>query len=231
MSKLIQQAWFTDTAPGAGSIAIATPSAPPIVDAWSTTYGSPSYYTLSNSNLTIKVAAGGANLIVTNIGSVRRLSGRWYFELSFANSGQSMAYGLATAAFSATKAPGGDSPGPNQSVGWGNAFGYFSYNNVGTLSGLVGVSGHTYGFAWDLDLGNGYIRDTLTPTTWYGGDDAGNADPELQLNPYTFTPIVSPVFICYSSIDNGSGNNTLATMNSAGPFAYPAPAGYTAWQG
>ena len=141
-------------------------------------------------------------------GTVGLASGKWYYEVTYATSGNYGLVGVASAAVSLADRIG------VSATGWGNQSNGFFMNNNATKTGVTHASTNVVMVAVDLD--NGKIWWGLNGT-WYGsGDPATGANPHYD----NLSGTVYPAVNCY-----GSGTSYLANFG-ASAFTYSVPSGF-----
>lgn len=170
--------------------------------------------TLTNDDRTMSMPGSttGGVRSVTSAGAVKL-----YWELIMNNGGSASRYGIATASYTVTGAPGHDA---NSWAVNGDAQ---IYNGSGTAIRDLGTnpaqSGGSWMFAYDGVAGSLWIGDADAGTWYESGDPAAGTGAQ-------FTGITGPVFIVAGRSSGGSTRG--ATLPLLASYLRSPPTGFTA---
>lgn len=225
-------AWQIQSAPAVGGCASATEQWNPTYFTGAGTGGA--YAVITNGGLTIQSTAAGQNQVITAIGSRCHTTGKYYYEFNPVKRavGSGEMWGLAALTHLNTTLLGEAIPAID-SIGYNDFSAQKDWRYAGadgTLVGMVVADTNVLGIAVDLTTGRIWIRNvTTSASTWFGAD-ASAADPATNTNGSPFTPFGIPMYIAWSSAQNGSTNEGATLCVSTGCFGAAAPSGFSAWQ-
>lgn len=218
--------WSDTTRPARLVIQVIGPD--PAGDLWNARFN-PEFY-VTNGGLT--ATTNVINTITTAIGSTGQDGARFYFEITNDQVGAAdFLWGVALPSIGRNAAVGDSVSGSPNGVGMRQYGGCkWRYNGTETANGMAEPSpGDVIGLAFDLDLGRAWVRNvTVAPTVWYGDGITTTPNPATGTGGFLFTPFDAPVYIAFTSNDNGTLQG--ATMNAgATPFEATMPATFLAF--
>lgn len=168
--------------------------------------------TLSDGDRTYSMAASttGGVRSKTSVGAVKV-----YWEVILNNAGSANRYGIATAAFTITGAPGHDAN--SWSVDGDGNVRYNSATALRDLGSNPNLNGGSYMFAYDGAAGKLWIGNADTGSWYESGDPAAGTGEQ-------FSGITGPIFICCGRSAGGSTRG--GTLSLVENYVRAAPSGF-----
>lgn len=110
------------------------------------------------------------------------------------------------------------------------------YPDAITLGAGIGTSGDTFGMAIDIQNKLLWVRDTSSPSTWYGSSSGGGSpDPETGNRGFDYSANLTngPVFLLGGSYKDqsatGAPYGSVLLNTGASSFGASPPSGYVSW--